>query len=103
MKTILISQLKKINFKRNKKDPTIVDNDISNLNNIANSQLQELISSGESETTSMLEVKSALTERAIELSQMKDKYTSYSAKDTYSAFLDNLITIHLNVSNNLLK
>ena len=101
MQQSIIEQLKKISFKRDKKDPTISNNDLSHLNSVVNENITELINNECSRLTSELEVKNALTARAVQISQMKDKYKSYSAKDTYSQFLTNLIEAHLNIAKNI--
>jgi len=98
MISITSSHLKKISFKRNKKDPTIEEADISRLKLAVSSEIDSLVLSGLSKMTSVLEAKTALVSRATEISQMKDSYKSYSKKDNYVQFLDNLIQLHLSVS-----
>ena len=98
MENSIVNQLKKINFKRDKKNPIILERDLSNLQTFAKNQLKDMLTNGSSFTTSMLKVKSALIERSIEISQMKDKYVSYSVKDNYTTYLQNIITAHLDVS-----
>ena len=99
----ITNELKKIIFSRNKKNPTITDRDKNTLNKLINSKISQLVNDGTSNESASFLLKSALNLRISQLFEIKKDYKSYSRKDTYTSFLDNLITVHQSEIDNLTK
>lgn len=95
------TELKKIIFSRNKKNPTISERDKAALNDFINNKMFSLLNSGMSSESATILLESAISFRIFQLSEIKNNYKSYSKKDTYTSFIDNLINIHNSVIHNI--
>lgn len=98
---VINTELKKIIFSRNKKNPTISERDKAALNEFIDSKLFKLLDSGMSSESAIVLLESAINFRIFQLSEIKSNYKSYSKKDTYTSFIDNLIQIHNTVINDI--
>lgn len=92
-KNDVLVKIKKIPFKRDKRNPDLDINHVNLLKTTLNDCFNSCIANGLSFDESKMVVTSALSSRSIELVKLRDSYTVVTKKDTFYQFITNIIEL----------